>query len=189
MGEGIASNSWAVSGSKTVTGKPLLANDPHLAPAMPSLWYQAGLHCRSITADCSTTSPAGRCRGCRGLHRSQRRHRLGFTIWVQTSLTSCAEKVTGDNYEIDGKKQPLTTRQEVIKVAGGEDVTITVRSTPNRPIMSDVLESTAAAGTVHRYLRQGRRRTARKLRRRDRATQSPSNGRLSPCGPRSMPST
>ena len=53
VGEGIGSNSWAVSGSKTVTGKPLLANDPHLAPAMPSLWYQAGLHCRSITADCS----------------------------------------------------------------------------------------------------------------------------------------
>ena len=43
-------------------------------------------------------------------------------------------------------RKPLTTRQEVIKVAGGEDVTITVRSTPNGPIMSDVLESTAAAG-------------------------------------------
>lgn len=70
----------------------------------------------------------------------------GFTNLGPDVTDLVLEKVTGDNYEIDGKKQPLTTRQEVIKVAGGEDVTITVRSTPNGPIMSDVLESTAAAG-------------------------------------------
>ncbi|MFM7148006.1 MAG: penicillin acylase family protein, partial [Actinomycetales bacterium] len=49
VGEGIGSNSWAVSGAHTASGKPLLANDPHLAPAMPSLWYQSGLHCIPAT--------------------------------------------------------------------------------------------------------------------------------------------
>ncbi len=44
-GPGIGSNSWVVSGEKTITGMPLLANDPHLGPTMPSLWYQSGLHC------------------------------------------------------------------------------------------------------------------------------------------------
>jgi penicillin amidase len=34
-----ASNNWVVSGSRTVTGKPLLANDPHLRPAAPSIWH------------------------------------------------------------------------------------------------------------------------------------------------------
>ena len=44
-GNGIGSNSWVVSGDHTITGKPLLANDPHLAPQLPSVWYQMGLHC------------------------------------------------------------------------------------------------------------------------------------------------
>ena len=44
-GEGVGSNSWAVAGSRTTTGKPMLANDPHLSPSMPGIWYQIGLHC------------------------------------------------------------------------------------------------------------------------------------------------
>ncbi|MGW1926535.1 penicillin acylase family protein, partial [Streptomyces massasporeus] len=51
-GNGIGSNSWVVSGQYTTSGKPLLANDPHLAPQLPSLWYQMGLHCRSVSATC-----------------------------------------------------------------------------------------------------------------------------------------
>jgi penicillin amidase len=38
-----ASNNWVISGKRTVTGKPLLANDPHLAPSAPSIWYMAHL--------------------------------------------------------------------------------------------------------------------------------------------------
>ena len=38
-----ASNSWVVTGARTSTGRPLLANDPHLALEMPSLWYEAHL--------------------------------------------------------------------------------------------------------------------------------------------------
>lgn len=34
-----ASNNWVVAGSRTVTGKPLLANDPHLRLSAPSIWY------------------------------------------------------------------------------------------------------------------------------------------------------
>src|SRR5690625_6075807 len=49
-GEGIGSNSWVVSGEHTATGMPLLANDPHLAPSVPGIWYQQGLHCRTVDA-------------------------------------------------------------------------------------------------------------------------------------------
>ncbi len=37
------SNNWVVSGSRTATGKPLLANDPHLSPSAPSIWYMSHL--------------------------------------------------------------------------------------------------------------------------------------------------
>src|SRR3990172_3208363 len=40
LSDGVGSNSWAVSGERTGTGMPLLANDPHLGIAMPSIWYQ-----------------------------------------------------------------------------------------------------------------------------------------------------
>ena len=51
-GDGIGSNSWAVSGSHTASGMPLLANDPHLAIQMPSIWHQAHLECKPITDEC-----------------------------------------------------------------------------------------------------------------------------------------
>ncbi len=50
--EGIGSNNWVIAGSKTTTGKPLLANDMHLAIQMPSIWYEVGLHCRAVSASC-----------------------------------------------------------------------------------------------------------------------------------------
>ena len=49
---GVGSNSWVIGGALTTTGMPLLANDPHLAIQMPSIWYQIGLHCKPKTADC-----------------------------------------------------------------------------------------------------------------------------------------
>lgn len=49
-----ASNNWVVSGRLSVTGKPLLANDPHLSPSAPSIWYMVhltapGLHVAGVT--------------------------------------------------------------------------------------------------------------------------------------------
>lgn len=41
--KGIGSNNWAVSGSKTKSGNPILANDPHLSLNLPSLWYSMQL--------------------------------------------------------------------------------------------------------------------------------------------------
>lgn len=41
VGRGGASNSWALSGSRTATGRPILANDPHLPALLPSVWYLA----------------------------------------------------------------------------------------------------------------------------------------------------
>ena len=44
-GPGGGTNAWAVSGDRTETGLPLLANDTHLAIQMPTVWYEIGLHC------------------------------------------------------------------------------------------------------------------------------------------------
>ena len=44
-GIGQGSNAWAVSGSKTTSGRPILCNDPHLVMTMPGPWYEMHLHC------------------------------------------------------------------------------------------------------------------------------------------------
>jgi len=49
-----ASNNWVVSGKRTESGKPLLANDPHIPAAAPGIWYQTelaapGIHVAGVT--------------------------------------------------------------------------------------------------------------------------------------------
>ncbi len=45
-----ASNNWVVSGKRTASGKPLLANDPHLAPSAPPIWYLVNLSAPGVRA-------------------------------------------------------------------------------------------------------------------------------------------
>ena len=51
-GEGVGSNSWVVAGDHTESGKPLLANDPHLGISAPGVWAQVGLRCAEVSAQC-----------------------------------------------------------------------------------------------------------------------------------------
>ncbi|MEU4210197.1 penicillin acylase family protein [Streptomyces sp. NPDC026206] len=137
-GNGIGSNSWVVSGQYTTTGKPLLANDPHLAPQMPSLWYQMGLHCNKTSAQCPFDVAGYTFSGMPGVVIGHNQD----IAWGMTNLGADVsdlylEKVTADSYLYDGKQQSFTTRKETIKVAGEKSREITVRETNNGPIVSD----------------------------------------------------
>ncbi|MFJ2787464.1 MULTISPECIES: penicillin acylase family protein [unclassified Streptomyces] len=137
-GNGIGSNSWVVGGKYTTSGKPLLANDPHLAPQLPSLWYQMGLHCRSVSATCRYDVAGYTFSGMPGVI-------IGHNDKIAWGLTNLGADVTDlylerigpDGYLVDGRVKPFTTREEVIKVAGGADRRITVRSTGHGPLVSD----------------------------------------------------
>jgi penicillin amidase len=146
-GSGVGSNSWVVSGGLTTTGKPLLANDPHLAPGIPGIWYQMGLHCQTLSAACPFDVAGFTFAGVPGVV-------IGHTQRIAWGMTNLGpdvtdfylEKLTGGGYLRDGKVLPLTTRQEVIRVGGGSPVTITVRSTVDGPLLSDVLDAVRVAG-------------------------------------------
>nr|WP_246397164.1 penicillin acylase family protein [Leifsonia aquatica] len=144
-GSDIGSNSWVVSGALTTTGKPLLANDPHLGASLPSVWYQVGLHCATVTAECPFDVSGFGFSGFPGVvigHND--RISWGFTNLGPDVADLYVEKVTGDTYEYDGAQVPLDIRRETIKVAGGKDVTLTVRSTRHGPIITDVGDDYAA---------------------------------------------
>ncbi|MET9106091.1 penicillin acylase family protein [Streptomyces zhihengii] len=137
-GSGIGSNSWVVSGDYTTTGKPLLANDPHLSPQLPSLWYQMGLHCREVSDACSFDVAGYTFSGMPGVIIGHNQDiAWGFTNLGADVTDLYLEKLNGDSYLVGGQEKKLTTRKEVIKVAGGTDKTITVRSTGHGPLVSD----------------------------------------------------
>ncbi|MER6316764.1 penicillin acylase family protein [Streptomyces sp. NPDC001581] len=147
-GSGIGSNSWVVSGKYTTTGKPLLANDPHLSPQLPSVWYQMGLHCRTVSAQCQYDVAGYTFSGMPGVvigHNAD-------IAWGMTNLGADVtdlflEQVKPEGYVYDGKVLPFATREEVIKVAGGDSKKITVRTTNNGPLVSDRSEELATVGT------------------------------------------
>ncbi|GGX21905.1 penicillin acylase family protein [Streptomyces chryseus] len=137
-GSGIGSNSWVVSGQYTTTKKPLLANDPHLAPQLPSLWYQMGLHCRKVSSTCAYDTAGYTFSGMPGVIIGHNQSvAWGFTNLGADVTDLYLEKVSDEGYLYDGATKPFTTRQETIKVAGGKSKQITVRSTKNGPLLSD----------------------------------------------------
>lgn len=146
-GEGIGSNSWVVDGNHSATGKPILSNDPHLAPSMPGVWYEVGLHCRKVSAACPYDVAGFSFSGLPGVvvgHNNK--IAWGVTTMYADVADLYLERITGDTYEYDGKQKPLTTRTEKFKVRDGKTRTITVRSTQHGPIISDVDAELADVG-------------------------------------------
>jgi penicillin amidase len=146
-GPGIGSNSWVVSGGKTSTGKPLLANDPHLGPMMPSIWYQMGLHCRTVSPQCPYDVAGFTFSGLPGVVIGHNQTiGWGFTNLGPDVTDLYLEKIEGDTYVVGTERRPVTTRTEVIKVAGADPVTVTVRSTEHGPVISDAYDAATDVG-------------------------------------------
>ncbi|WP_406456005.1 penicillin acylase family protein [Streptomyces sp. NBC_01622] len=137
-GQGIGSNSWVVGGEHTITGKPLLANDPHLEASLPSVWYQMGLHCRTVSSKCQYDVTGYTFAGMPGVVIGHNQDiAWGMTNSGVDTTDLYLEKLSGDGYLYDGTTRPFTSRTETIKVAGGASKKIVVRETNNGPLLSD----------------------------------------------------
>ncbi|NNJ12035.1 penicillin acylase family protein [Chloroflexales bacterium ZM16-3] len=137
-GELIGSNNWVVAGSRTTTGKPLLANDPHLGAQIPSIWYLAQITGGSIDA-VGATLP-----GLPGVvigHNA--RIAWGVTNTGPDVQDLYVEHVNARNeVEYKGQWEPLTIIPETIKVKGQDDLTLYVRVSRHGPLISDVTSGT-----------------------------------------------
>jgi penicillin G amidase len=141
-GVGIGSNSWVISGKRTATGKPILANDPHLAAQMPSIWYEVGLHCTPKSKECPYDVTGFSFAGMLGViigHND--RIAWGVTNVQSDVMDLYIEKVNPNNpnqYEVNGKWVDMQLVKQTIQVAGSEPIIQTVRYTRHGPILSDV---------------------------------------------------
>jgi len=148
-GDGIGSNSWAVSGDLTASGAPILANDPHLSIAAPGVFMQMGLRCADVGPQCPFDVAGFSFAGLPGVI-------IGHNADLAWGLTNVGADVTDlflervddetDTYLRDGERVPLDVRTEVIEVNGGDPVEIEVRSTVHGPIVSDTLDIGSLAG-------------------------------------------
>ncbi len=129
---GAGSNDWVVAGSKTASGSPLLANDPHLLAQQPAPWIEVHL-----------SAPGYRARGVAlpfspgVLLGATAHHAWGVTNVSGDVQDLYVERLDADGTaaEFDGAWEPLSVRRETILVRGEDDVTLDVRATRHGPLM------------------------------------------------------
>src|SRR2546426_542821 len=131
----LGSNNWVVSGAHTVSGKPLLSNDPHLGHQMPNLWYE--VHLRSGKLDVAGVALPGMPAVILGHNQ---RIAWGFTNVGPTVEDLYLETLNSDGQYVtpQGSKHPQH-RQEIIHVKGKSDVAIDVVITRHGPIITELI--------------------------------------------------
>jgi penicillin amidase len=132
---GQGSNNWVVSGSRSDTGAPLLANDPHITIGMPPIWFE-----------CHLTTPAFDVSGVAlpfapGIVIG----RTARVAWGTTNVSGDTqdlylEKIDGGAANYDGEKEKMTIHQETIEVRGADEPhVLTVRETRHGPLLDSYL--------------------------------------------------
>jgi penicillin amidase len=129
------SNDWVVSGTHTVTGKPLLSNDMHLGHQMPNLWYEAHLHAGNL--DVAGVTLPGMPYVIVGHNQ---RIAWGFTNVGPTVTDVYIENFNAQGaYQTPGGWAQPEHRSEVIHVKGKPDVNVDVRITRHGPIVTEIV--------------------------------------------------
>jgi penicillin amidase len=132
-----------VDGAHSVTGKPLLANDPHLGFSIPSVWYLAHLSFGD------EDSVGGTLAGIPAIIAGRNRHiAWGETNTGPDTQDLYLEKINPDNrreYQVPGGWAEFDTRLEIIKVRFGANRRILVRSTRHGPVMPEITQLGRAA--------------------------------------------
>jgi penicillin amidase len=139
---GGGSNNWTVAGSRTATGRPLVANDPHLDPRLPCHWYLAHVHTPEWqTAGATFLGGPNVVCGHNG-HGA-----WGLTAGVVDNTDLFIEQIGPDGCSVrqgDGFV-PCEVCDEVINVRKGAAVTERVLLTPRGPIISPAFDGIAEA--------------------------------------------
>jgi len=140
------SNAWAVSGSRTKSGKPLLAGDPHIRFSVPAVWYEAHLSAPGFEL-------YGHHQALNPFASLGNNMDFGWslTMFQNDDLDLIAEKINPENPNqvwYHGQWVDMTTTEQQIAVKGEQPVTLTLRRSPHGPIVNDVIGATAGTTPI-----------------------------------------
>lgn len=135
---GGASNVWAVDSSRSSTGGPILANDPHLRLEWPALWYLVRIETSAFELTGASIP---------GLPAVVIGHNAHFA-WGLTTTHADTQDLIGVRLARDGSDRehseaglvPLSVREERIRVRGATDHILRIRESRHGPLISDVLQ-------------------------------------------------
>jgi penicillin amidase len=135
-----ASNNWAVSGEKSVTGKPLFANDMHLQLFVPGIWYQMHQVIEGNGED--KLNVTGVVLPGQPLIVSGHNNYIawGMTNVMVDDMDFYNESINPQNpnqYRFNGQWKDMEVRGEVIKIKGGASVEKVIRFTHRGPVISE----------------------------------------------------
>jgi penicillin amidase len=133
---GGGSNNWTVAGSRTVSGRPILANDPHLDATLPAHWYLAHVRCPQWEV-AGASFPGGP--SFPSAHNGQ--IAWGVTAGMVDDTDLFQERIGPDGKSVREGEQwvPCQLREEIIRIKGAEPVTERVLMTRRGPIISPAL--------------------------------------------------
>lgn len=145
----VGSNSWVLSGSKTESGKVILANDPHIGFSQPSVWYEAHLitPTREYYGYHIAGSPFPPI-----LHTPT--YANGLTMFENDDVDFYVEDIHPEDsnvYRYKGEWLEMEARTETIKVKDGDEVELIVRSTKHGPVVSNILKEEPLEDVVSMY--------------------------------------
>ena len=142
--DNLGSNNWVISGTRTVSGQPILADDTHLGIQMPSIWYEIGLHCSPVGPDCPFNVVGFSFAGVPAIVIGHN-DRIGWGVTnlgpdVQDLFIEHLNPENPDQYEYQSRWEDMEIIREEIQVAGqDEPEVIFVRITRHGPIINDIL--------------------------------------------------
>lgn len=142
-GAGIGSNSWVIGGGMTDSGTPYLANDPHLGIQIPSIWYEVGLHCTEVSAECPFDVVGVTFGGLPGVvigHNA--RVAWGFTNVgsdVQDLYVLTLNPDNPNQYQLDGEWVDFEIVTETLNVSGGDPIELPIRYSVWGPVINEVI--------------------------------------------------
>lgn len=141
--EAIGSNNWTVAGSRTATGRPILANDPHREHGAPGLRYIVHLNAPGFSV-IGAGEPAlpGVSIGHNG------KIAFGLTIFPVDQEDLYVYETRGDQYRYGDGWEAMTTVEEAIPVKGEAPRAVTLRFTRHGPVLKEAGDKAFAIRTV-----------------------------------------
>ncbi|MEX0894985.1 MAG: penicillin acylase family protein [Balneolaceae bacterium] len=148
-GNSVGSNAWAIDGSRTSTGLPLLAGDPHMGLDMPGNWYEVHLNLngKNLSGGTLTGSPVVVVGQNDEIAWSLTNMMADDTdFFIEQIDPNDRSRYVVDSLNGEAMYQPINWRDEILRIKDSDDQLYRIRNTRHGPVISDIYPNESILG-------------------------------------------